>query len=220
VTTGPKDGAHHWVSETCDGVTCRVEHCGRPATHKLGEESYPDHPERQAYDAKIREANAALELGTSGPVAERDAQLDRACRLEMEAMSHTPGHNLTAYVCCMHFRQIVGPAAPCTATRWHDMLEWYETFGGMIRMLGERADVSAARNYVSVEVHGILVGTHVERAVIELIRPGGEAPLERAERYRRVAEAALELLAEVDGDDAPPAGALAPLIAALRARLS
>jgi hypothetical protein len=32
----------HLVSESCGGETCR--HCGRPATHKVGEEIMPDDP--------------------------------------------------------------------------------------------------------------------------------------------------------------------------------
>ncbi len=53
----------HFVSASCDGERCRV--CGKPATHKLGEEILHDDP------------NPAR-------------------------------HNLTAYVCCQHFREIVG----------------------------------------------------------------------------------------------------------------
>lgn len=53
----------HFISAACRGESCVI--CGKPATHKLGEE--------------IR----------------------------------FPRHNLTNYVCCVHFTLVVGPAAPC-----------------------------------------------------------------------------------------------------------
>lgn len=59
---------NHFVSASCEGERCAL--CGKPATHKVGEE-----------------------LQWDDPMPNR--------------------HNLTAYVCCAHFRAILGPAVPC-----------------------------------------------------------------------------------------------------------
>lgn len=60
----------HHVSLSCEGERCAI--CGKPATHKVGEEIMWDDP--------------------------------------------TPArHNLTAYVCCHHFRLLFGDAVPCPA---------------------------------------------------------------------------------------------------------
>lgn len=53
---------NHFVSASCRGERCR---CGRPATHKVGEEIAHDDPDQNR-------------------------------------------HNLTAYVCCIQFQQIMG----------------------------------------------------------------------------------------------------------------
>lgn len=53
----------HFVSGCCESEVCTV--CGKPATHKVGEEKFPDDKRSWA-------------------------------------------HNLTAYVCCEHFKQIMG----------------------------------------------------------------------------------------------------------------
>lgn len=79
----------HFVSKTCAGAWCA---CGRPATHKIGEESYPDHP--ASHPDPIVNA-AELAVLRSMPAELQD------------------GHNLTAYVCCEHFRKLMGSAAPC-----------------------------------------------------------------------------------------------------------
>ena len=60
----------HFVSATCEGERCR--RCGKPATHKVGEELAPDAPRE-----------------------------------------NTMVHNLTAYMCCEHFAQLMGRAALC-----------------------------------------------------------------------------------------------------------
>jgi hypothetical protein len=61
----------HFVSVSCKGTQC---FCGKPATHKVGEEILHDDPNPNR-------------------------------------------HNLTAYVCCEHFRQLMGPAVPCVEKR-------------------------------------------------------------------------------------------------------
>lgn len=62
----------HFISPTCQGEHCGHEveggYCGKPATHKVGEE---------------------ISLFDPSP----------------------PRHNLTMYVCCEHFGQILGPYA-------------------------------------------------------------------------------------------------------------
>lgn len=55
----------HFVSASCGGQKCHIAGCGKPATHKVGEEMFEDDP--------------------------------RPIR-----------HNATAYVCCEHFRMIMG----------------------------------------------------------------------------------------------------------------
>ena len=37
----------HFVSATCEGETCR---CGKPATHKVGEEIPHDHPQQERHN--------------------------------------------------------------------------------------------------------------------------------------------------------------------------
>jgi hypothetical protein len=71
----------HWVSKTCEGENCSL--CGRPASHKVGEEI--------AHDALGIEAVLAQDAGDYYQIAGR--------------------HNLTAYICCRHFAALMGSTA-------------------------------------------------------------------------------------------------------------
>jgi hypothetical protein len=88
----------HFVSKTCEGEHCSF--CESPATHKVGEESYPDHPASHP-DPFINAAELAV---------------IRSLPRELQ-----DGHNLTAYVCCSHFRQLMGRAAPCEVPKGHEV---------------------------------------------------------------------------------------------------
>lgn len=71
----------HWVSKTCGGEHCSL--CGRPASHKVGEEIPPD--------VLGIEDILKQEQGEYYQIAGR--------------------HNLTAYVCCRHFAALMGATA-------------------------------------------------------------------------------------------------------------
>jgi hypothetical protein len=89
----------HFVSASAGG-NC---FCGRPATHKLGEEIPHDEPCMSCGET-WRYPNAG---GT------RESTSPGACK---ELYHHVMGpnrHNLTAYVCCFHWMMVLGPAAGC-----------------------------------------------------------------------------------------------------------
>lgn len=96
----------HFVSKSCGSEKCV---CGKPATHKLGEEIALDEPcmlcgERwRYYDEKDDQGIRVVGVPKNdckgsyhlfgGPTAQR--------------------HNLTSYVCCFHFTLILGAATGC-----------------------------------------------------------------------------------------------------------
>lgn len=86
-------------------------------------------------------------------------------------------HSLTAYVCCGHYKMVVGDAAPCGETERDNAVATHALVMNMIRMLTESADVSKARNFVQVQVQGL--NLPFDRANIEFMRPGGMMPIEK-----------------------------------------
>lgn len=77
----------HFISATCNGHTCR---CGKPATHKVGEEIPPDEP-----------------CMTCG-------QADNPLCSDFYHIASGPSrHNLTSYVCCFHFTLLLGAMTRC-----------------------------------------------------------------------------------------------------------
>jgi hypothetical protein len=155
--------------------------------HKLGEEEYDDRPEIVAYHAKLREHDAAMQRACDPNLRayDRAQATAEAESLGCEAMQMPrPGHNLTAYVCCSHFRMVMGPAVKCGETTYDVALAGYEMLQASIHELQSRADETAARNYMSIQMVGIQAP--FDRATIELIRPGGKTPHERAEENKQL----------------------------------
>jgi hypothetical protein len=174
-----------------------VSGCKRPATHKIGEEEYDDHPEIVAYHAKLREHDAAMARATDAFTRPEDrAEAEAAAEsLGFEAMQMPrPGHNLTAYLCCSHFRMVMGPAVTCGETTYDIALAGYEMLQASMRELVMRADETAARNYMSIQMVGL--PAPFDRATIELIRPGGKTPHERAEEFVRRCVLAMHRIAD------------------------
>jgi hypothetical protein len=86
--------SQHWVSPSCGGEKCGP--CSRAgkatdATHKIGEEFLYD-PDRPAFSAGFVEAMCY------------DQRQADPYRVQSR-------HNLTQYVCCRHFVEIMGPLA-------------------------------------------------------------------------------------------------------------
>jgi hypothetical protein len=80
----------HPILPSCRGVRCTI--CGGQAHHKVGEEFL--HGQREI-EAKV--------IG-----------------FPPEAKFGAARHNLTAYLCCWHFRQVMGG----TATNWCEPKAW------------------------------------------------------------------------------------------------
>lgn len=90
----------HFVSASTHGERCV---CGKPATHKLGEEIPSDEPCASCGMAwRYREAGGEREVSDPGP-----------CRDVYHHYRHANRHNLTSYVCCFHWTMILGPATGC-----------------------------------------------------------------------------------------------------------
>ena len=174
----------HWVSASCEGETCSVRACGNPASHKLAEEIQHDDPDWVAYRAKIEEFDRMTEAG------EPNADL-----VGVEALSMPHRHGLVGYVCCDHFKQVVGRAAPCGETRIDVAVAAYEMIMSAISLLVARADQSAAKNFVAIAVSG--VDSPFDRCFIELVRPGGKNPAELAEHRKQVAIQAIVMLNDI-----------------------
>jgi len=97
----------HFISSSCNGRHC---FCGAAATHKLGEEIMHDEPCAECgstwryWDDKNEQGQRILGLPKN----------------DCHGAFHTFGpnrHNLTAYVCCEHFTQVLGPATNCPRDR-------------------------------------------------------------------------------------------------------
>jgi hypothetical protein len=71
----------------------------------------------------------------------------------------------------------------------------YETFMAMMGMLQQRIDHSEAKNYVSVNIDGMLAP--FDRAQLHFVREGGKSPLEVIDDLRGVATQALDLLEDI-----------------------
>ncbi len=80
----------HFVSASCGGEVCP---CGKQATHKLGEEIPWDEP--------------CMSCGQC---------INPDCAEIYHVFGQPARHNLTAYVCCACFTQVVGVAAGCPLT--------------------------------------------------------------------------------------------------------
>jgi len=97
----------HFVSAACEGQTCRI--CGKPATHKLGEEIPHDEPcSTCGDDWKLVEPSE-----DGDHLSRREAAEHETCADLYHRSLGAPRHNLTALVCCTCFRMVVGASAPC-----------------------------------------------------------------------------------------------------------
>lgn len=114
----------HFVSASCEGEACSVLvpismplnaervvasrknmiPCGAPATHKVGEEIPDDEPCPACGHAWRYSEDERVAL-VSSPASAQCGDLYH--------LFGTARHNLTAYVCCAHFKAIMGSASPC-----------------------------------------------------------------------------------------------------------
>jgi len=94
----------HFVSASCEGERC---FCGNAATHKLGEEIPHDEPCPMCGSCwrywEDRDESGRRVLGL--PKSD--------CRGSFHLFGAHNRHNLTAYVCCEHFTQVLGAATGC-----------------------------------------------------------------------------------------------------------
>lgn len=103
---------------------------------------------------------------------------------------------------------------PPKMTREQIAVASYETFMAMMTMLQTRLDHSAAKNYVSITMDGLVAP--FDRVLITFVRPGGRTPVEIGDECRRVATLALDLLsAQIEPEDET----MRDCIRGLRARL-
>lgn len=107
----------HFVSQCCEGWTCSFKGCGKPATHKVGEEIPPDEPCETCGKTGPRWAPPLDGPGLLDLLDEHLADpATTACSNPYHiAEQGVPRHNLTAHVCCEHFTVILGPATGCPA---------------------------------------------------------------------------------------------------------
>lgn len=91
---------NHFVSKSAGGEKCV---CGRPATHKLGEEIPFDEPCMSCGET-WRYQNAG---------GDREPTAPRTCTNMYHYSRGANRHNLTSYVCCLHWSIILGPATGC-----------------------------------------------------------------------------------------------------------
>lgn len=90
----------HFVSASCESETC---FCGVAARHKVGEEIPYDEP-CEACGSTWRHR---------GVTGRPDNATDCVAMYHTAYGAASQRHNLTAYVCCTHFVQLFGNAAPC-----------------------------------------------------------------------------------------------------------
>lgn len=155
------------VAESCGGEICSVKGCDRESTHKLGEEIPHDEP-------------CSVCGGPGG---------NDECVI---AHGFNNRHNLTAYVCCGHFKMIVGKAAPCGETHHDTAMAAHEMIMGAVSILQTVADKSTAKNYIALEIVGLTLP--FDRLNVELIRPGGKIPAHIVTQARLVAVDTIALL--------------------------
>ena len=181
------DGVSHPVSDSCAGEKgCAVKGCDGIVTHKLGEEIPQDEPCHSCgkpFDSS----------------ADDDGEVRANCGL---GLGHGCRHNLTAYVCCGHYKMIVGDAAPCGETEFDRATATYDIINSMAEMLYATADQSKAKNYVSVQLVGM--DLPFDRVNIELMRPGGLTPAQKVGELksgmRTAANSLLRALTVMDDD--------------------
>lgn len=127
---------NHFVSASCEGQLCLVSvplsvpfsetnviasrknymQCGNRATHKVGEEIPHDEPtdpcpvcgKRWTMMNHETEEDVVFDDGEVRPRREGET-----CNHPTHHFTGVPRHNLTAYVCCEHFKALFGAAAPC-----------------------------------------------------------------------------------------------------------
>jgi hypothetical protein len=93
----------HFVSAACGGEICI---CGKPATHKLGEEIPHDEPCMSCGETwRYLNAGGKREVTDPGP-----------CSSPYHCYRGMYRHNLTRYVCCFHWTLILGAATGCPLT--------------------------------------------------------------------------------------------------------
>ena len=112
--------------------------CGKASTHKIGEEIPWDEP--------CRSCGETWRMG--GVTGRPDGASDCAAVYHIMGGPTAQRHNLTAYVCCIHFTMLLGPATGCPAP----VFQSAKAHGKEWLLLEQHANAHGVSGFTAVEI--------------------------------------------------------------------